>query len=231
MTTTVGVIMKCPKTGKKSFPDEATGVKWEEENYATYGGTKKFVYACEDCDAWHLTSTPPGNNSIAQMNYESGAPVKKGLDTEEVVRLRKTGLSVQQIADEFKVSLEAVKYHIRKSEGKITTKTNRSSPQLMTYEQHNSLWAELETSLVNTKRHHHDIESTAQAEIDRIREIEDRLFEARRLKIDFRPDGVVILRKYDREFDLTRAELLALMDKITRGGETVQEIHPISTPD
>jgi hypothetical protein len=218
MSTTTVPLPKCPKTGKKSFRSEADAVGFEERNRAQYSSPRQFAYACEDCNAWHLTTSPPGNNSIAQMNYEPSAGVKKGLETDEVVRLKKSGMTVQQIADNFNVTFAAVKYHLDKAAGKVTTKTNRSAPQLMTYEQHRDRRLELEAELTKMKQQHQAAEALAQAEIDRIKQIEDRLFEARQLKIGYAPDGVLILQRYDGEFTLTAEEVKKLLAEVSPKG-------------
>jgi predicted DNA-binding protein YlxM (UPF0122 family) len=209
-------ILKCPKTGKRSFPDEVTATEWNNNNFAQYGGVRKFVYACEDCDQWHLTASPPGNNTIAQVNYEPGVPFKKRIDTDEVVRMRTSGLSVQQLADHFNVSTEAIKYHIRKSEGKIPSKYTPAATPLMTYEQYNLKRVELEQALGVFKREFDADLQSKQAEIDRVRQIEERLYLDRQLKITYGTDGAVILKKYDREFDLTRDEITKLLDEVSK---------------
>jgi hypothetical protein len=213
MTTAVA-LPKCPKTGKKSFLCEVDAVEFEEKNRQQYNCLRQFPYACEDCTAWHLTASPPGNNSIAQMNYEPRVSKKKGLDTETVVKLRESGMVVQQIADEYKVSLEAVKYHLRKSEGKVTTKGSRSQSPLITWEQYRDRRIQLETELVMKKQQHQEAETLAQTEIDRLKQIEDRLFEERQLKIGYGPNGLVILSKYDREFDLTAEEVQKFWEEV-----------------
>ena len=213
MSTAIA-LPKCPKTGKKSFMSEADAAEFEGKNRAQYNNLRQFPYACEDCGSWHLTTSPPGNNSIAQVKYEPGISLKKGLDTQTLVKHKADGWSVQQIADEYKVSLEAVKYHIRKAEGKLTTKTNRSQPQLMTWEQHRDRRVELEAELVKKRQQHRQAEELAQQEIDRVKRIEDRLFEERQLKIEYGPDGQIILRKYDRKFDMTREEIHKLLEEV-----------------
>ncbi len=206
---------KCPKTGKKSFLDEASTMEFEERNRAQYQILHQYAYACEDCNAWHLSTSPPGNNSMAQTKYEPGVSVKKGVNIDEVVRMRKEGKSVQEIADTFGVSLAGIKYHLDKADGKLTTKTNRpAAPQLITYEQHRDRRIELEAELVQKKRQHHEAEALIQTQIDRIKQIEDRLFEERQLKIDRGPNGAVVLKKYNREFDLTREDLAKLLEEV-----------------
>jgi predicted transcriptional regulator len=228
MSTAIVVSPRCPKTGKKSYPDESSAVQWEEGNRAKHNGLRQFAYACAECSDWHLTTTPPGNNSIARVNYDSGVSVKKGLDTDTVVRLRSEGMTVQQIADEYNVSLEAVKYHLRKADGKVYAKPTRSTPQLMTYEQYNARRVELEAELVKMRKEHREDEEQAQQEIDRIRQTEDRLFEAKQSKIGYGADGVIILRKYDREFDLTKEELAKLFEETSSPAKS--SVEQVSSP-
>jgi hypothetical protein len=227
MSTAIA-LPKCPKTGKKSFISEVDATEWETKNHAEYGGIRKFSYSCEDCSSWHLSASPPGNNTIAQVKYEPGVSYKKGLDTETVLKHKADGWTVQQIADEYKVSLEAVKYHLRKADGKVPTKGTRSTQQLMTWEQYNARRIELEAELTKTRREHRETEELAQQEIDRVRQIEDRLFEERQLKIGYGPGGVVILRKYDRQFDLTKEELAKLFDEVSSSAKSSDE--QVSSP-
>ena len=55
----------------------------------------------------------------------------------------------------------------------------------MTYEQHRDRRVELEAELAGEKRRHQEAEALMLQEIDRIKQIEDRLFEDRQLKVGY----------------------------------------------
>jgi AraC-like DNA-binding protein len=212
---------QCPKTRKKSFLNEVEATAFEKRNREQYGLKLQYAYPCEDCTAWHLTSSPPGNSSIAQVNYQSFAAAgpkstkegPKGIDTTEVVRLRKSGKTLQQIADELKVSVTTVSYHLGKAEGTSPTKSNPQ--QLFTYEQYRDRRIALEAELATKKRQHQEIEATIQAEIDRVKQTEDRLFEARQLKVGYAPNGIVILSKNGGQLDLTAEDVKRLLAEVS----------------
>jgi predicted DNA-binding protein YlxM (UPF0122 family) len=209
---TTFAVKKCPKTNKKSYVTEAEAEAWELRTRHQYGGRlQQYPYACDYCDSWHLTTTQPGNNTIAQMRYEgTGISAKKGLDTEEVVRLRNEGVSVQEIADRNKVSPSAVKYHLRKADGTLT-KNDRTLPQLVTWENHRDRRTELEEELAQKRRQWEDQEANLTQDIEYIRTIEDRLFIERQLTITYGPNGAVVLTKYNRPMELTAEEVLRLV--------------------
>lgn len=123
-------IPKCPKTGKRSFETEQQALEFEERNREQYGNPHQYAYACEDCPSWHLSSSPPGNNRIAQVRLPvaletstslTGVGHKQGIETAEVLRLRESGLTMQQIADRLHVSVATVSYHLRKDSKDVAT--------------------------------------------------------------------------------------------------------------
>ena len=213
----VVAVPKCPKTDKRCFESEAAATDFETKNREQYGNPRQFPYACEDCPAWHLTTTPPGNNSIAQNKYDAssvgtrapGAPGRKGIETQKVVQLKESGMTLRQIADELKITAAAVKYHLDKAEGKIPT-----ASQLVTYEQHRDKRIELEAELARKKKQHQEAEALAQAEITRIKAIENRLFEQRQLQIGYAPGGTVILSKNNHQFSLTPEEIKKVVAEV-----------------
>lgn len=195
-------IIKCPKNGKRSFATEQQAVDFEQRNREQWGSQPQYVYACEDCPSWHLSSSPPGNNTIAHTQLpvvpetETRKLGKKGIETAEVVRLKESGMTVQEIADHFQVTVPAIYHHLRKE-------NKEESSQLITYEEHRDRRIQLEAEV-----------SKLQEEIKRVKAIEDRLFDQRQLKIGYGPDGV-ILSKNGNQFSLTKEDLEKLLSEMT----------------
>jgi hypothetical protein len=54
----------------------------------------------------------------------------------------------------------------------------------------------------------------ASAEKEQCRPRRRRLLEERQLKIEYGPDGQIILRKYDRKLDMTREEIHKLLEEV-----------------
>jgi hypothetical protein len=113
-------IKKCPVSGKRSFDTEDEAAHFEQRNSQQYHRPHQYPYACEECPAWHLTTTPPGTASMARTILpvvpESEGVSKhtgpKGIDTAEVVRLRSNGMALDAIAKQLDISVPSVTYHL-----------------------------------------------------------------------------------------------------------------------
>jgi predicted transcriptional regulator len=116
-------VTKCPVSSKRSFNSENEAVEFEQRNRQQYNRPQQYSYACEDCPAWHLTTTPPGTASMAKTIFPSVLESEavsnhtgpKGIDTAEVVRLRSSGMTLDAIAKHLGVSAPSVKYHLDKN--------------------------------------------------------------------------------------------------------------------
>src|SRR5438067_2302278 len=122
-------LVKCQVSGKRSFSDEAATIAFEERNREQYKNPRQFAYPCEDCDAWHLTSSPPGNATIAKTWFPEAPPTPKSrrLDAAEIHRMRDGGIKARDIAKEFGVTATAIYYYFRKT-AKPVPRTAGSSP-------------------------------------------------------------------------------------------------------
>jgi AcrR family transcriptional regulator len=129
----------------------------------------------------------------------------KGIDTADVVGMKQSGMSVQEIADKLRVTVAAIHYHLKKKEDK---------PQLVTYEHHRDRRLKLETDLAGMRRRQAAEELVLQEEISRVKQTEDRLFEQRQLQIGYGSDGAVILKKNGRELDLSQEDIKRLLAKV-----------------
>jgi len=112
-------IVRCPSTMKLSFVSEEAALLFEDGNRKRYpDNPQQYAYACEDCSNYHLTAQVPGmyartnySKPVAVANSNSGP---KGIDTNEIVRLKQSGLSVEQITKQLDITVAAVYYHLRK---------------------------------------------------------------------------------------------------------------------
>jgi len=116
-------LTKCAVTGKRSFPTKLEAEQFESENRTRNG--KQYVYACEDCPAYHLTSTQPGlpktnlkllENSAGAASSAHAPSNRRGWgETEaDVKRLWKEGRTDAEIASQLGIGIAAVAYHRKK---------------------------------------------------------------------------------------------------------------------
>jgi len=201
--TALATVAKCPKTDKRSFKAKLDAEKFEEENRTKYGNAHQYAYACEECPDWHLTSKPPGTDSMAKSHLGDTAPPPrstdhtgpKGIDTAEVVQLKASGLTYQQIANRLDVSVPTVGYHLKKANGAalVTPTSVRQSKHVISLE---GIFEE---------------EERLQAQLERVRLEKERLLEATRMKVEAFGDKFVI-KKNGEQVTLTSEDVVALID-------------------
>jgi hypothetical protein len=202
----VNVVARCSKTGKRKFASRQEAEQFEERNHVQYGGVKKYVYACDDCDSYHLSSLLPGVNghSTITTNYaavENGkAPsvrkqryyVTEG-DVRQMLELQAKGLKRDEIAARIGCSKAAVYLRLKKA----------GSKQHTTEE---ALDAQIEKA--NAEAH------AAQERTRRLREMKERMIQERQVKVNKLADGCIQIRKQSQFIVLPQADCIALHGKL-----------------
>ncbi len=114
--------MSCP-SNKKAHATEAEAIQFEIRNRQIYPEQERqYPYACDQCTAYHLTSTPPGDKTLARVNYEEAAlyNVTKTRRTPEeqielqrrVIEMTQQGLPAKLIAERLDID-QATVYKLR----------------------------------------------------------------------------------------------------------------------
>lgn len=113
------------KTQKKYFATEQDAVSFEAKNRATYGGVRQYAYVCEECDSYHLSALPPDARAVTNYskieNSRSTGDVGKWRriteqDKQQIIGLRKRGLTFAEIAERVGTSTATVSKHLKQYE-------------------------------------------------------------------------------------------------------------------
>ncbi|SRR5258708_7035030 len=199
---------RCPKTGKLSFTNEQEAKSFEEQNRQKYNNPPQYPYPCEDCSAWHLSSTPNGNSRIAQVRMPQVPEVpesRQKIETADVIRLKNTGMSAQQIADHFGVTPAAITYHLNKRESGNGSGT-RIKPRGAVI------------SLADVSRKKAQLAEQQRLVLEQLAQLaaqEERLLEKTKMKFEFLPDDLIVITKNDEQITITRDDLNLLYDATT----------------
>jgi hypothetical protein len=133
---------RCAVTNKRSFATKLEAEQLEAENRKRFPNQgRQYVYKCEECPSYHLTSKPPDAFAIQQTNLKrleslatSKAPViasanrrGRGETETEVKRLWGMGLRDAEIASQLGITPTAVQYH-RKKFGGTNNRVNGKLP-------------------------------------------------------------------------------------------------------
>src|SRR5258707_2073348 len=111
VTVATTTIETCP-TKKKCFVSRQAAEKFEEENHLKYPEqVSQYVYACEDCDNWHLTTQSPESRALGSSlrPIESVEPTCGTDKREEVRKLKLQGVSLPKIAEQTGVPYQTVR--------------------------------------------------------------------------------------------------------------------------
>ncbi len=111
ITMATTTIETCP-TKKKCFVSREAAEKIEEENHLKYPEqVRQYVYACEDCDNWHLTTQSPESRALRSSlrPIESVQPTCGRDKREEVRKLKLQGVSLPKIAEQTGVPYQTVR--------------------------------------------------------------------------------------------------------------------------
>lgn len=176
----VNVVAHCNITQKRKFATREEAEQFEEKNRAQYGNPKQYAYACNDCDSYHLSSLLPGVNghsttttSYAAIENGKAPSVQKQRrwSTEEDVKqmreLRALGLTSAKIAVRLGFSEATVKKHL--------TSTGKREP------------VSLDTIALKKKE--------LEEQMRKLQDEEQRIIEAKQLKVAKLPDGLIQIRK------------------------------------
>jgi DNA-binding transcriptional MerR regulator len=176
----VNVVAHCSKTQKRKFATKQEAEQFEERNRAQRGTAKQYAYACEECDSYHLSSLLPGANghSTITTNYaaiENGkAPTghrQRRWTTEDDVKqmreLRARGLTPAEIAARLDFSQATVNKHL--------TSTVKRQP--------------VSLDIIALKK------KELEEQLRKLHEEEQRMIEAKRLKVAKLLDGSIQIRK------------------------------------
>lgn len=196
---TIGRINGPCSSQKKNFATEQDALSFEEKNRAMYRGIRQYAYLCEECNNYHLSALPPdARNAVANYskieNGRSAETTEKWRrvteeEKQEIVTLRKQGLSVKQIAERVGVSSPTV-LRYSKSNGQASV----SAPTL------DSLASE---------------EKELEAKLQRLREEKQRIIEFKLLKAVKLPEGQVSIRKELQSMTLSTDDALDLAVKLS----------------
>lgn len=194
----VPVSALCPSK-KKSFATEGEAVQFEERNRAQYGSIKQYAYACEDCDSYHLSSLLPGANghSTITTNYAaiengkvpSGCKQRRWVtddDVKQMRELRAQGLNQAQIAARLDFSQMTVSKHL--------SGVGDRQP------------ASLDTIASKKKE--------LEEQLRKLQEEEQRIIEAKRLKVAILPDNHISIRKESQLIVLSPEDCADLCGKL-----------------
>jgi AcrR family transcriptional regulator len=190
----------CPVSGKKSFINETEANQFEERNRDRFNTLRQYPYACLNCNSWHLSATPPGNNTIAKVRLPvvqeslSSNTGPKGISAEHVLTMKREGVSVTDIAKHFNVSEPTIYYHLKKDTSVVST---RSFKQAVTLNQVSQEEIEL------------------QKKLDDIRRVKERLLESTRMKVDF-IDGHVVIKKNNEQITLPLSDVNQLFQTVQK---------------
>jgi hypothetical protein len=188
-------IKKCPKSGKRIFETEQEAQGFQAKNSAQYGTGQQYVYLCEDCNRFHLTSQKPGDHGTT-TNYEKIAnamPARRKwarhyqltrAEALQALDLNNKGTSAHDLAVRFGTSMSQVYKAL--NEAKL-------NPPAITVESLESQEQELE------------------AKLNRVREEKRRRLEANRIQIDRLPDGRIQIKKELQTLILPTKECINLV--------------------
>ena len=108
----VAAIEPCP-TKKKCFVSREAAEKFEEEFHLKYPQqVRQYVYACEDCPNWHLTTQSPESRALARSPIRPIEPVQPVRHTDkrdEVCKLKRQGIPLPQIEKQTGVPYQTVR--------------------------------------------------------------------------------------------------------------------------
>ena len=198
---------KCPKHGKKSFLTEAAAVDFEEKATLQYNNLQQYAYACEDCNAWHLTTTPPGVNSMAKSHLGQ-LPLPSDVSGEELHRLKDSGLNAKDLAARFGLTEQTVYNRIAKHRMRAGVPSTVKR-QAVTLEQVSLKRIELQRQLEESQR-----------ELQSMEQVEQRLREEQRMKYEVTADTITIRKKHE-QITITMQELSTLVDGVMPGAVNV----------
>jgi predicted transcriptional regulator len=114
VTVATTAIETCP-TKKKCFVSRSAGEKFEEEIHLKYPQqVRQYVYACEDCNNWHLTTQSPESRALARSSIrpiESAQPARGTYADKhnEVCKLKRQGMPLTEIAEQTGVPYQTVR--------------------------------------------------------------------------------------------------------------------------
>jgi len=177
----VNVVTLCSKTQKKKFATKQEAEGWEERNRAQYGIAKQNAYACEHCDSYHLSSLLPGANGHSAITTNYAAIENRKVpsdrkqhrvmseeDVKQMHELRRQGLTMAEIA----------------------SRVGCSTPTVIKYlnnNQHQPTAASLDAIALKKKE--------LEGQLRKLEEEEQRIIEAKRLKVAKLLDGSIQIRK------------------------------------
>ncbi|SRR5258708_732006 len=108
-TTTIGT---CPSK-KRCFISREAAENFAEDIHLKYPEqVQQYVYACEDCDSWHLTTQSPESRALARAPIrpiEPLQPARYADKREEVCKLKRQGMSFPQIEKQTGVPYQTVR--------------------------------------------------------------------------------------------------------------------------
>jgi hypothetical protein len=86
---------------KRRFETEQEAIDFELEHHKIHGGLQQHAYPCEVCPggAYHLTSSPNGNASIAQVRYENRTPPNRREWSRELTEAEKESIRAEYNSD------------------------------------------------------------------------------------------------------------------------------------
>jgi len=192
-------IEPCPSK-KRCFVSREAAEQFEEEIHLKYPQqVRQYVYACEDCPNWHLTTQSPESRALARSSLrpiESVPSVSYDNKREEICKLKRQGVPLPRIAEQTGVPYQSVRSIC--IEAGLHTVTERT-----------------EIKAVSTVESIAQQEQALEAQLRELQAKKQRLIEENALKFVPCFDGKgVVIRKHVQSLSLSFVEAEELVEKL-----------------